>query len=149
MEINAKPVNDVQIGGDHYKTSDYQLWDLASDIYMHPLLFGACKYAVRYPKKGGAEDLNKAIHFLEKYRTRVKQQDPFCENYERARDCVFRFVRENGFDSEQVKLIWEICFLDQVYKVDSTIEKLQDVAARYVQEKSERAVDAAPHGRTA
>ena len=59
------PANDKQIGGDHYQLT-IQPWDyiLANNIgYCEGC---AIKYISRWKKKGGVNDLKKAIHFLEK-----------------------------------------------------------------------------------
>lgn len=63
--------NDRQVGGDHYKVDAgncphcgrvIQHWDLYGNM---PYLVGqVTKYATR--RKNGAEDLLKALHFLEK-----------------------------------------------------------------------------------
>lgn len=58
--------NDIQHGGDHYKGSDYQHWDWVSDCRLHYLAGAASKYAMRWRKKNGLEDLNKAIHYIDK-----------------------------------------------------------------------------------
>lgn len=58
--------NARQVGGDHY-ASEYQHWDFVCDTNMHYLLGCATKYVSRWRKKGGKEDLKKAIHYLEKY----------------------------------------------------------------------------------
>jgi NTP pyrophosphatase (non-canonical NTP hydrolase) len=58
--------NARQVGGTHYKGMAIQPWDFidANDI---PYLEGcAIKYVARHQSKGGAEDLRKAIHFIEK-----------------------------------------------------------------------------------
>jgi hypothetical protein len=55
--------NDYQIGGSHYK-SEIQHWDyvLANEIpYLEAMVI---KYLTRWRKKGGAEDVRKAYHFL-------------------------------------------------------------------------------------
>ena len=56
--------NEKQIGGNHYKGSRIEHWDL-----MHPayLLGCASKYVSRHKKKNGREDLEKAIHYCEKF----------------------------------------------------------------------------------
>lgn len=59
-------VNDVQIGGDHYRKGKIQPWDyiLANDIgYLEGT---AIKYLTRWKYKNGVEDLKKAKHFIEK-----------------------------------------------------------------------------------
>ena len=57
--------NEWQIGGDHYKT-DFEHWDLVSEIGFGYLDGCASKYLCRWRVKGGAEDLRKAAHYLEK-----------------------------------------------------------------------------------
>jgi hypothetical protein len=62
---DAESALDVQIGGGHYKTMKIQPieFTLANNL-------GFCegnviKYVCRYKDKGGIEDINKAIHYLE------------------------------------------------------------------------------------
>ena len=61
-----RSVNDIQVGGLHYK-SEYQHWDLVINHGLHYLIGCASKYVTRRkdPKKRG-EDLNKAVHYIEK-----------------------------------------------------------------------------------
>lgn len=58
-------VNMKQIGGDHYKT-EYQHWDFVADTWQHYLQGCATKYISRWTKKNGKEDLQKAVHYIEK-----------------------------------------------------------------------------------
>lgn len=59
--------NDTQVGGDHYKTGGLQHWDLV-DIYKWDYFQGqVIKYLMRWRKKNGIEDLEKARHYLDKY----------------------------------------------------------------------------------
>lgn len=58
--------NDKQISGDHYKRDKIQMWDfiIANNVpYMEAT---AMVYILRWRRKGGVEDLKKAIHYLEK-----------------------------------------------------------------------------------
>lgn len=56
--------NEKQIGGRHYKDRKIQHWDYAAQL---PYLEGlATKYIDRHARKGGKEDLLKAIHTIEK-----------------------------------------------------------------------------------
>jgi Protein of unknwon function (DUF3310) len=60
-----------QVGGDHYKTVAIQPWT-AMESWMSPEEFrgflkgNAIKYLARANNKGGAVDLKKAHHYLEK-----------------------------------------------------------------------------------
>lgn len=56
-------VNDTQFGGSHYKRA-IQHWDYAKQL---PYLDGqVSKYVDRHRQKNGAEDLKKAMHYLQK-----------------------------------------------------------------------------------
>jgi hypothetical protein len=57
--------NTYQIGGDHYQTS-YQYWDLVICIPLGYLDGNSAKYVSRWRKKGGLQDLHKAMHYLDK-----------------------------------------------------------------------------------
>ena len=60
--------NDRQVGGDHY-ASTYQHWDFVADALQGRYLEGCVtKYATRWRKKNGLQDLEKAQHFLAKLR---------------------------------------------------------------------------------
>ena len=72
--------NDTQIGGDHYKATDEQLarakccglnkapepWDYSYIRGHNNLQTNICKYVDRYHKKNGLQDLEKALHSLQK-----------------------------------------------------------------------------------
>jgi hypothetical protein len=58
--------NARQPGGDHYRRRDYQHWDFVVDTGMHYLLGCATKYVSRWQQKNGVQDLEKAIHYLDK-----------------------------------------------------------------------------------
>ena len=58
----VQSANDRQVGGEHYKTGGDQHWDLFGLDY---LIGYATKY-MRWRKKGGIQDLEKAIHVIEK-----------------------------------------------------------------------------------
>ena len=58
--------NDRQVGGKHYKQYKIQPWDAILDWKLDYLSGNAIAYIVRHVDKGGKEDLEKAIHYLEK-----------------------------------------------------------------------------------
>ncbi len=59
-------VNEIQHGGKHYKQFSMQPWDVILDWNLGYLDGTALKYISRWRHKGGLEDINKAIHFLQK-----------------------------------------------------------------------------------
>ena len=60
MNANAK-----QVSGSHYQTT-IQPWDAITDWELGFLDGCAVKYLSRWRKKGGVDDLRKAVHFIEK-----------------------------------------------------------------------------------
>lgn len=59
-------LNDIQIGGDHYKKMPIQPWDAIIAWKCGYLDGNVIKYVARYRSKGGVEDLRKARHYLDK-----------------------------------------------------------------------------------
>lgn len=98
--INA---NDIQHGGDHYKT-EYQHWDLMADIgYSYEYYMAAAtKYLARHEKKNGREDVQKAYHYTRKLielvttgKVTLAEPLPTMKQYAVLRS-VERFLNKNG-----------------------------------------------------
>jgi hypothetical protein len=59
--------NDRQVGGEHYNKEGEQHWDRIYRLYGRGYFVGcATKYLERYHLKNGRQDLEKAIHFIQK-----------------------------------------------------------------------------------
>jgi hypothetical protein len=58
--------NDIQFGGDHYKSKGIEPWDYAVANKLGFLEGSVVKYVTRYKDKNGIEDLKKARHYLDK-----------------------------------------------------------------------------------
>jgi hypothetical protein len=54
-----------QVGGDHYKQTTLQPWDVVSAWSLDPWSANVVKYIQRFHRKNGKEDLQKALHYLE------------------------------------------------------------------------------------
>lgn len=63
--------NERQIGGDHYATKQGpQHWDYAIQVLDNRYLEGnITKYVARHRRKNGRQDLEKALHYLDKLRS--------------------------------------------------------------------------------
>ena len=64
----------VQVGGDHYRSQPIQPWDymescMPEEQFIGYLRGNVIKYVSRYDKKGGLQDVDKAIHYLQKLRS--------------------------------------------------------------------------------
>jgi hypothetical protein len=58
--------NDRQVGGSHYRKGELQHWDVV-DKFGVPYLEGVgSKYPLRWREKGGVEDLEKTLHYIDK-----------------------------------------------------------------------------------
>src|SRR6185369_13146900 len=62
MSSNA---NSRQVGGDHYKT-EIEHWDFVESNGIGYLEGCATKYVTRARKKNGRQDLEKAVHYVDK-----------------------------------------------------------------------------------
>lgn len=57
--------NEQQVGGDHYRCK-YQHWDFVMENCLNYLQGCATKYVARWRKKNGVQDLEKALHYVQK-----------------------------------------------------------------------------------
>lgn len=98
-------VNDRQVGGAHYK-SKYQHWDFVVDTHQSYHQGSATAYVSRWRRKNGVEDLEKAMHYIEKCELIGAQKIPF-----QVAD-VFSFAYENDLTAVEVAAVWAICAHD-------------------------------------
>jgi hypothetical protein len=56
---------DIQVGGEHYKTMKVQPVEYAHANGLPMIEGNVVKYVTRHRQKGKAQDIRKAIHFLE------------------------------------------------------------------------------------
>lgn len=68
--------NKRQVGGDHYKTS-FQHWDLVDFLSIPYFPAQVTRYISRWRKKNGIEDIEKALHYMDKFieTERLKHND--------------------------------------------------------------------------
>jgi hypothetical protein len=69
--------NNTQVGGQHY-ASEYQHWDLIWRLKMGYFPGQITKYALRFRKKNGLQDLEKAAHFARKYSEVIGEEFQGC-----------------------------------------------------------------------
>ena len=62
MPSNPK---EKQVGGDHYKAAGVSPWDIIEAADLDFFEGNALKYLLRYKRKNGVEDLEKAKHYIE------------------------------------------------------------------------------------
>lgn len=66
-----------QVGGTHYKKG-VQPWTIALDWGLDPWSHNVVKYILRFPYKGGVEDLKKIKHYLDYL---IENYDEVAEKY--------------------------------------------------------------------
>ena len=70
-QVEIKQANELQVGGEHYRSMTVQPWD-ALEAWLTPEEFRgyqkgvAIAYLARERKKGGTQDIEKAMHHLMK-----------------------------------------------------------------------------------
>lgn len=63
--MKLESVRDKQVGGDHYKGGSMQPVDVIDAFNLNFYEGSALKYLLRWRRKNGVEDLEKAVHYLE------------------------------------------------------------------------------------
>ena len=71
-----------QVGGTHYKKG-VQPWTIALDWGLDPWSHNVVKYILRFPYKGGIEDLKKIKHYLDYL---IENYDEVTEKYYNKED---------------------------------------------------------------
>ena len=71
-----------QVGGTHYKKG-VQPWTIALDWGLDPWSHNVVKYILRFPYKGGVEDLKKIKHYLDYL---IENYDEVTEKYYNKED---------------------------------------------------------------
>lgn len=97
-----REINKTQVGGDHYR-SKYQHWDFVENNGICYVLGCATKYVCRARKKNGAEDWQKASHYLRK--ARELYRDGTLARQVRLVS-VERFSRANELTSTEREILW-------------------------------------------
>ncbi len=117
--------NDIQIGGDHYKGVKFQPWDWA----LYQLGYyetSAIAYIVRFRKKGGIQDLEKAKHYLDKMLA-AALGDEYSNRCQADNLTVLDFNKQNSCDRWQslaVHLLVQWRVRDELVEAKKVIEEL-------------------------
>lgn len=59
--------NETQVGGDHYKKLPLEHWDLVTIYQWDYFQAQITRYVMRWRNKNGLEDLEKVVHYSQKY----------------------------------------------------------------------------------
>lgn len=100
--------NTRQVGGAHY-ASAYQHWDFVYEVLNGDYLRGcASKYAVRWRKKNGMQDLEKLAHYIQKAaETNIRRGDHTFDG-----QAFWLFCRENELWLLEGEVLWAVVMCD-------------------------------------
>lgn len=87
-----------QIGGSHYKAG-FQHWDYVHWTQLPYLPAQASKYLTRWKKKNGLQDLEKALHFMDKF---IEEQKDRHEGHIRF---TKNFISANNVGKEEAACV--------------------------------------------
>jgi hypothetical protein len=107
-----------QVGGSHYQTDGIQPIEFIERNGFPFSLGCAIKYVARWRKKGGVQDLEKAIHYLE-FAIEFGAQAPVLMVPPQ------KFFTSNQMNEEDSEIIWHIC----VEQYDDAIIDLNSLIA--------------------
>lgn len=100
--------NDRQVGGEHYKAT-YQHWDFVTDAQLSYLEGCATKYLARWRKKNGTQDLEKALHYVDKMLEIVKDEQLNMNSTTHRGRLTARFCEEGGVDPRDTMALSLVC----------------------------------------
>ncbi len=123
--------NEKQVAGTHYRAA-YQHWDWVTDISLSYLPSQVTKYLIRWKKKNGVQDLEKAKHFLDKYievRTNEMALRASATN---------RFLNENGVDYTERDIICRLMWFEDGH--DKHLRDASEGIARLINSEQARAI---------
>lgn len=112
-EERAAPINGEankrQIGGQHYKTA-YEHWDLVLQLNLGYFEGNATKYLSRWRKKGGKDDLQKAMHYVDKLIESVEFVAPprASMNEAAVAQQVVSFAQANKLWKEEEDIVFQL-----------------------------------------
>ena len=102
--------NDRQVGGNHYKF-EVQHWDVAVALKLDYFSGQVTKYVSRWRKKNGLQDLDKALHFLDKLIENWEELRPSIGlNREYQVNFATRFVETQNIQGIERDIIFMVLF---------------------------------------
>lgn len=101
--------NARQVGGQHYK-GGYEHWDFVAHLGLNYWQGNATKYVTRAFKKNGKQDLEKALHYVDKCAELETAGLVDCNEYlEAMGGTLFKFCTINDLTMAQAQAIYGIC----------------------------------------
>lgn len=126
MVLAMSEANKGQVGGSHYK-ADFQHWDWTELCHLGYMEGQITRYVLRWYKKDGIQDLDKALHYVEKlmemHRHTGRTNPRFMRNIQN-KDLVDHYT-QRMFDQALTPLA-ERCIIEYV-RDWSTMDHLENI----------------------
>jgi hypothetical protein len=121
--------DNVQIGGNHYKTDDpdQQHWNAMAAMQANYFQGVITKYIDRHRRKHGLEDLQKAEHYAKKYKQII--YSPFWSEYA-VRTTIKLYLAKDELNITEVKAITAVLCND----MPTTIKLIEQLIEEYTGE---------------
>lgn len=115
--------NNRQVGGDHY-AGEYQHWDWVADMGLDYHRGNATKYVARAFKKNGKQDLEKALHYIDKREELLAARNGRASKDDSVNfDALLTFCTSNDLSTRQAHALSMICH-DKAAAARTTIAAL-------------------------
>lgn len=123
--------NEKQVAGNHYR-SKIQHWDLVRTTGMGYFEGQITKYVSRWRKKNGVQDLEKALHFLQKYLEVIGvgyEYRQYPHDRELVKLVLIGYSELNGLTEEEAEIIRLVVLWSSRYDLLEAESKLKKLIA--------------------
>lgn len=121
-------VNDKQVGGSHYR-SNCSHWDYCIEANVPYLEGCASKYLVRWRKKNGLQDLEKAQHYMEKRLDSIMHYRGCVRGARKSKALFNQFLKDNEIPTEEAAIIDLVMHWKSVVEVSEAIDRIKKLIA--------------------
>jgi hypothetical protein len=129
--------NDRQVGGTHYQKG-YQHWDLVADFNLGYFPGQITKYITRHTRKNKRQDVEKALHFLDKWAEVTSGTNPLMPAHDplprvtRGAALLAMYADDNELEHEETQIIIECCLVRGAKCIPTVREHIETILARYL-----------------
>lgn len=124
-------VNNIQIGGEHYKTSKkdgVQHWDYSVAVNLPCLEYACSKYLTRCGKKDNSiQEVKKSLHYMEKRLECYHRHVGIVKGANRNQGLFNRFIEDNGIPQDRREIIDLVMHWRGVDQLERSVEMIRDL----------------------